>query len=73
MGLLGLRGSPHWLATAWALHVLWDYPLHYLEPGHAFAPGFWAISCVSFDLVVALYIAIIYRLDLIKRRAQALA
>jgi hypothetical protein len=70
MGLLGLLGSPYWLAAAWALHVLWDYPLHYLGPGHAFAPGFWAISCVSFDLVVSLYIGVVYRLDLLRRRAQ---
>jgi hypothetical protein len=62
MGLLGLRGSPYWIATGWTLHVLWDYPLHYLGPGHAFAPAFWAISCVAFDLVIALYVVVAYRL-----------
>jgi len=34
-------------------------------------PSFWAISCVSFDLVIALSIAIVYRFDLARRRAQA--
>ena len=28
VALLGLRGSPYWLAAGWALHPLWDVPLH---------------------------------------------
>jgi hypothetical protein len=71
IGLLGLRGSPYWIALAWAVHPLWDYPLHYLGPGHSFAPPFWAISCVSFDLVTALYIVVAYRFRLIGDRAIA--
>src|SRR5687767_1936087 len=43
MGLLGMRGSPYWLAAAWAVHPLWDVVLHYFGAGHAFAPEFWAI------------------------------
>lgn len=62
VGLLGLRGSPQWLAAAWVVHPLWDVLLHYLGAGHAFAPESWAISCVSFDLTVAAYIAIAYGL-----------
>src|SRR5215203_1291559 len=27
MGLLGLRGSPYWIAAGWALHPLWDVGL----------------------------------------------
>jgi hypothetical protein len=57
LGLLGLRGSPYWLAAGWALHPLWDFFLHYLGSGHEFAPESWAIACVSFDLLVAAYIA----------------
>ena len=60
MGLLGLRGSPYWIAAGWALHPLWDFPRHYIGPGHSFAPASWAISCVSFDWVVAVYIVIAY-------------
>jgi hypothetical protein len=33
IGLLGLRGSPYWIALGWALHPLWDVPLHYIGPG----------------------------------------
>ncbi len=62
MGLLGLRGSPYWLAAGWALHPLWDVPLHYIGPGYSFAPASWAISCVSFDLLIAVYIVIAYGL-----------
>jgi hypothetical protein len=60
MALLGLRGSPFWIAAGWALHSLWDFLLHYLGPGHTFAPWTYAIAFVSFDLVVAAYIVIIY-------------
>ena len=60
MGLLGVRGSPWWLAAGWALHPLWDVVLHYFGPGSSFAPVSYTIPCVSFDLLVAVYIAIAY-------------
>jgi hypothetical protein len=62
VALLGLRGSPAWLAAGWALHPLWDVWLHYIGPGRSFAPMTYAIACISFDLVVAAYIAIAYGL-----------
>ena len=62
MALLGLRGSPWWLVAGWALHPLWDVVLHYLGPGHSFAPITYTIPCLSFDLLVAAYIAIAYGL-----------
>lgn len=62
MALMGLRGSPWWIAAGWALHPLWDAGLHYLGPGHSFAPLTYAIACVSFDLVVAAYISLAYGL-----------
>ena len=62
IALLGLRGSPWWLAAGWALHTLWDVVLHYVGPGHSFAPITYTIPCLSFDLLVAAYIAIAYGL-----------
>src|SRR5215207_11357662 len=62
MALLGLRGSPYWLAAGWALHPFWDIVLHYVGPGHPFTPWTYAIACVSFDWLVALYIVIAYGL-----------
>ena len=62
MALLGLRGSPYWLAIGWALHPVWDVGLHFIGPGNSFAPFTYTIACVSFDLVVALYIAVAYGL-----------
>jgi hypothetical protein len=38
MALLGLRGSPYWLAAGWALHPFWDFLLHYTGPGEALTP-----------------------------------
>ena len=55
LGMMGLRSSPWWLAAGWALHPVWDVALHYLGPGAAFTPQWYAIACVSFDLVVAGY------------------
>jgi uncharacterized protein DUF6010 len=60
MGLRGLRGSPWWLAAAWALHPLWDIVLHYFGPGISFVPVSYTVACIGFDLVVAGHIA--YRL-----------
>jgi hypothetical protein len=68
MGLQGLRGSPYWIAGGWALHPLWDWPLHYLGPGNAFAPDFYAIACITFDWLVALYIVIAYGTGLVGAR-----
>jgi hypothetical protein len=62
LALLGLRGSPYWLAAGWALHPFWDVALHYVGPGHPFTPWTYAIACVSFDWLVALYIVIAYGL-----------
>ena len=62
MALLGLRGSPYWLAAGWALHPFWDVLLHYVGPGHPFTPWTYAIACVSFDWLVAIYIVIAYGL-----------
>ena len=60
IGLLGLRGSPYWIAGGWALHPFWDVVLHYMGPGHSFTPWTYAIACVSFDWIVAIYIVLAY-------------
>ncbi len=68
IGLLGLRGSPYWIAVGWVLHPFWDVVLHYIGPGHAFTPWTYAIACISFDWLVALYIVIAYGLGLVGER-----
>jgi hypothetical protein len=60
IGLLGLRCSSYWIAAGWALHPFWDVVLHYMGPGHTFTPWTYAIACVSFDWIVALYIMLAY-------------
>lgn len=61
LGLYGWRGSAKWLALGWALHPVWDFPLHYPGPGRIYAPVPYVIFCISFDWVVAAYILIYYR------------
>ena len=73
MALLGLRGSPYWLAAGWALHPFWDVLLHYVGPGHSFTPWAYAIACVSFDWLVAIYIVFAYGRGLVGNRRPALA
>jgi hypothetical protein len=66
IGLRGVRGSAWWLAAGWALHPVWDILLHYIGPGHSFAPETYTIPCITFDLGVAAYVAVaygIFRLD----------
>jgi hypothetical protein len=45
MALLGLRGSPYWLAVGWALHPFWDFVVQYIGPGHPFTTWTYAIAC----------------------------
>jgi hypothetical protein len=71
LALRGLRGSPLWLAAGWALHPVWDVALHYFGPGHAFAPDAYAITCLSFDLLIAAYVTIGYRYGLVGPRTGA--
>ena len=49
----GLRGSAWWLVGGWALHPVWDVAVHYAGPGRAFAPEWYTISCLTYDLMVA--------------------
>lgn len=53
---LGLRRSPLWLAAGWAAHPLWDVFGHLLGGGAAFTPRWYALACISFDLVVGAYV-----------------
>ncbi len=64
LGLYGWRGSAKWLALAWVLHPVWDFPLHYLGPGRIYAPTSYVIFCIGFDWVVAAYILIYYRREI---------
>ena len=73
LALLGLRGSPYWIAAGWALHPFWDVVLHYMGPGHSFTPWTYAIACVSFDWLVAIYIVIAYGLGLVGERGRLFA
>jgi hypothetical protein len=74
LGLYGWRGSPYLLALGYALHPVWDFGLHYLGPADSYAPQAYVIACISFDWVVAAYIAIAYRsLGLANRQAPSRA
>jgi hypothetical protein len=67
MGWRGLRGSPWWLVAGWAAHPLWDVVLHFIGPGHAFAPVTYTIPCLTYDFAVAAIYAV--QLVVIRRGA----
>ncbi|SDK51968.1 DUF6010 family protein [Microbulbifer yueqingensis] len=46
------------LALGWLLHPIWDVALHLFGVGSSFAPDWYAIMCISFDITVACYIVI---------------
>lgn len=55
VGALGMRGSAWWLALGWLGHVVWDLALHPVE--HAsYAPWWYPVACVGFDLLVVGYL-----------------
>lgn len=62
IALLGFRSSPRWLILGWALHPACDLLIEWYGPQAVSAPLWYPMVCVSFDLVVALYIAIAYEI-----------
>lgn len=54
--VLGTRRWPALLALGWTAHAAWDLFFHYAG-GPAFAPSWYALFCVGFDLPVGGYIA----------------
>lgn len=54
--LLALRFSVIWLSVGWLAHPIWDVVLHLNGPGSHIAPEWYAVACLSFDIVIAAYI-----------------
>ncbi len=54
---LGRRFSFYFVAAGWLLHPIWDVGLHLRGPGRHVAPDWYAIACVSFDVLLAIVIA----------------
>ena len=52
----GLRGHPLLLAVGWALHMVWDLYLHPADGG-GYAPWWYPVACVGFDLWISGFIA----------------
>jgi len=48
------------------------FALYFFGPGHAFTPETYTITCLSFDLVVAAYVAVAYRFGLVGPRQTEL-
>lgn len=44
------------LALGWLLHPVWDVGLHLFGSGVSFAPEWYVIMCISFDITVACYL-----------------
>lgn len=62
MFILSKRNLPYLLAIAWLAHPVWDTALHLYGAGASFAPTWYAIMCISFDITVARYLFIlVYR------------
>lgn len=59
MALAGMRWSGWWLVLGWGLHPLWDLGLHLLGPGAHLVPAWYALACLSFDLIVAAHAALV--------------
>jgi len=56
---LGIKYSVWYLAIGWLLHILWDVVLHMGEAIY-FVPNWYPPACLTFDAVVAAYIAYRY-------------
>ena len=54
--VMALRGSALWLVFGWAAHPIWDVVLHLQGPGNHKVPPWYAIACISFDILIAIYL-----------------
>ena len=66
---LGRHVSFYFVAVGWLLHPLWDVALHLRGPGRHIVPDWYAIACVSFDVLLAAVIA--YRVYTWQRESAA--
>lgn len=56
IAIAGMRYWPQLLAVGWVAHVAWDLYLHPVADG-GYAPWWYPLLCVGFDLFVAGFIA----------------
>lgn len=68
VAVLGLRVSAWFLAAGWLAHGLWDALLH-LTQHASFVPDWYPVVCLSFDLIVAAYIAVRFSPARLTRKA----
>ena len=66
---LGVKKSPSWLVVGWGAHPLWDAGLHLVDGAALVAPYWYIILCISFDLVVAGYVA--FRMKQARSKSEA--
>jgi hypothetical protein len=52
LAFLGVRYSAYFLALGWVAHVAWDLLLHPVN-GTSYAPWWYPVACIGFDLAVA--------------------
>ncbi len=57
--LLSFKHHINWLAIGWLLHPVWDVFLHLYGPIQEVVPIWYAWACVSFDVLVGVYIFVI--------------
>lgn len=53
VAMAGRRRFPLLLGAGWLLHVGWDVLLH---PAGGYAPGWYPVACIGFDLLIASYL-----------------
>lgn len=70
LALLGVQVSPWWLVLGWIAHPVWDIYFHWLNAGALFVPGAYVVICLSFDVMIAAYVAG-RQLELISSNAEA--
>lgn len=52
LAFLGVRYSVYLLALGWVSHVIWDLLLHPVKVS-SYAPWWYPVACIGFDLIVA--------------------
>jgi len=56
--LLSNKFGLTWIAAGWLLHPIWDIGLHWYGAGSHIGPEWYTIPCLSFDILVGIYILV---------------
>lgn len=52
LAVAGVRRDARWLALGWLVHPIWDFGHRVIEGDFGYAPNWYIVACLAFDLII---------------------